>query len=179
MLQLLINDVIIGLMFVATIMILRNGKTVNGSKEDKVRDGYRLEMGKQWNRAERNKEIINYMDLFLQANQRKISFSEYFMEKGIRSIAIYGMSHLGKRLRDELCSENRVVVRYMIDKNGSDTESGIPVYTPEDEWQPVDAVVIAVVWSFDEIRSSVFRDVDCPVMNIEDILKEINKKKDV
>lgn len=170
MIQLLLNDIIIGIMFTTAIIIAKRGITINLDYKDA--------MTQQKKRAERNKEIINYMDLFLRAKQNKVHFEDFFIDKGIKSIAIYGGSHLGRRLCDELNNESRIKVKYIIDRNSSVAEGNIPIYGLDDEWKPVDAIVVSVIGAFDEIKK-LFKDLDTIIINIEDVLQEINTEKDI
>ena len=43
----------------------------------------------------------------------------------------------------------------------------------DDDFIPVDAIVITAITFFDEIREEVLKKVDCPVVSLEDILYDI------
>ena len=95
---------------------------------------------------------------------------KYLLDRGYKSIAIYGMKELGVILFEEL-KDSAVSVKYAIDRNASSICRGdIRIVTPDSEMDAVDAVVVTVIQSFDEIKDSVYGVLKCPVISIEDIL---------
>lgn len=169
MIEMLLNDVVVFSLACVWGMIFLK-RTTKSEKE------LHEQVQKQSMRANRNAQIISYFDIFLRAKQEKRSFSTWFQNKKIESIAIYGFGFLGERLCDELRAEKNVEVKYLIDRNAANKEYDIPVLGLDDEWAPVDAIVIAVVGNYDMIKNSVFKDIECDTINIEDYLNDLVDK---
>lgn len=70
------------------------------------------------------------------------SAAERLLQMGYRSVAIYGAGKHGKFLYEDI-KNSEVEVRYFIDKNkNSMPESGLTVYTMEEEFPTVDVIII-------------------------------------
>ena len=74
-------------------------------------------------------------------------------KRGIHSIAVYGYAEIGKLLCEELIGTD-IEVRYIIDKKVEKSEDdSIKVYIPQENLPDVDAVIVTVIYYYDEIRS--------------------------
>lgn len=113
--------------------------------------------------------LYEFMNRWLALKQAGVDFSTFFSDQGIRSIAIYGIHHMGERLYDEL-KGSQVKVVYGIDQNTRKPKWEIPILRPNDVLEPVDAIVITPIFDFMEIRSSLSSKLDCPMIFIEDVL---------
>lgn len=98
--------------------------------------------------------------------------SEYLTKEGIHSVAIYGMSFVGERLYDEL-SGSDIEVKYAIDKNADHIYSEMELVKPDDELEPVDAIIVTAVFYFDEIAKLLEEKTDMKVLSLEDILNDM------
>lgn len=113
--------------------------------------------------------LYEFMNRWLALKQAGADFSTFFSSQGIRSIAIYGIHHMGERLYDEL-KGSRVKVMYGIDKNARESVWEIPIFRPDDVLKPVDAVVITPIFDFLEIKDYLSAKMECPMIFIEDVL---------
>lgn len=103
-----------------------------------------------------------------------INVSSYFHKYGYQNIAIYGMGKLGEHLLCEL-KEGGIYVSFGIDKNGGENRQsiGIEIYRPEQKMPKTDAVVITVTDQYAEISRMLSREMECPMITIEEIIQEV------
>ena len=111
-------------------------------------------------------------DRWMQMRQDGRTLAEYFEKQNYKTVAIYGMKELGERLVDELKNTD-ISVRYAIDRNADSLYADVDLYTPDDELEPVDVVVVTAIYYFDEIEEAMRDKVDCPIISLEDILYEM------
>lgn len=117
-------------------------------------------------------DLYMAFDQWLQIRQQGKTLVEYFTKNGYKTVAVYGMKELGKRLCDELKGSD-VAVSYAIDKNANSIYADVDVVTPDDELAPVDVVVVTAITYFDEIEERLCEKMDCPIISLEDILYEV------
>lgn len=128
---------------------------------------------KYWRQsADKNTQIMKLYDQWMFIHQDHKSTYDYFALKGIKTIAIYGMDNLGERFYDEL-RDTDINIKYAIDKKGGYINSDIKMVSPEDELERVDAIVVTVVYYFDEIFKNLSSKTDIPVISLEEILYEV------
>lgn len=113
--------------------------------------------------------LCKFMNRWLTLKQKGISLDEFFIQKKIQTIAIYGTHYIGKRLYDEFQGSS-IKVAYAIDRNLCDKGWNIPVFHPDNELENVDAVVVTPIFDFLEIRDILSMKFDCPIFSIENIL---------
>lgn len=95
-------------------------------------------------------QIIDMYDDWIRLKQMGLSLDSYFKENTISTIAIYGMNKLGYTLLDEL-QKSDVEVKYGIDKTLAGKHGGLPVRSPEEEWEEVDAVIVTAFPYWEDI----------------------------
>ena len=129
--------------------------------------------------TKRLKDLSNkHLSLFLMMNQwvkvkqEGKSLDAYFEGKGIKKIAIYGMSYAGETLLAEL-RESSVEVAYGIDKKSNSLYADIDIISMDNEMDEVDAVVVTAITFFDEIEEKLQQKINCPIISLEEILYEI------
>lgn len=113
--------------------------------------------------------MYEFMNQWLLLKQRGADFSSFFTDKGIRTIAVYGIHYMGERLYDEL-RDSKVKIIYAVDRNYKEAQWEIPVFHPDTVLPAVDAVVITPVFDFLEIRDKLSEKLNCPMFFIEDVL---------
>lgn len=121
--------------------------------------------------AEKNQAMFMLMSQWTRLRQEGRNLEEYFLKKGYKKIAVYGMGILGQRLVKEL-DQSQVEVAYGIDRNKNIIYSDLKMVSMEDDLAMVDAVVVTVIKGFDAIEEKLLEQIDCPVLAIEDILDE-------
>lgn len=117
-------------------------------------------------------EFYNIFNMWLEISRKGISIADYFREKNIDNIAIYGMKELGKHLFETL-NKTDVSVRCIIDKNTVQSIDNIKVYTPYDDFPKVDAIVVTAIHYYASIEEELHSKVDCPIINLYDVLYEV------
>ncbi len=115
------------------------------------------------------KQYYNLLNQWIWLEHNGKSISSLFEEKGIHSIAIYGMGEIGWRLKEVLNNTN-ISVLYGIDNSLGESESQFEIITLDDSLQKVDAVIVTPVFDFDEISRKINSITDIPVVSLEDIL---------
>lgn len=119
-----------------------------------------------------------HLSLFLMMNQWVKNYQEgreissYFERNGYKKIAIYGMSYAGETLLNEL-KKTEVQVAYVIDKKAGNTLKGLTAYSPEDELEEADAIIVTAIAYFDEIRDLLEEKVTCPIISLESVIYEV------
>lgn len=128
---------------------------------------------KYWRQSmEKSAQIMKLYDQWMFIHQDHKSTYDYFAQKGIKSIAIYGMDNVGERFYEEL-KDTDIRIEYAIDKKGGYINSDIKMISPEDEFEKVDAIVVTVVYYFDEIFKKLSSKTDIPIISLEEILYEV------
>jgi lactate dehydrogenase-like 2-hydroxyacid dehydrogenase len=123
-------------------------------------------------KSDRYRSLFMMMCSWVRIKQDGKSICSYFNRHKYKNIAIYGMSHVGELLLDEL-KDSDVKVAYGIDRNRSYNYIDIDVCSPEDSLKEVDAIVVTAITSFDEIKSKLSTKVSCPIISLEKILFEV------
>lgn len=113
---------------------------------------------------------------WLSIKEKGINLSAFFKKYGYQNIAIYGMGKLGTHLLNELDGSN-VSVAYGIDVNNEDCKlnTGIEVYSPDQQMPKVDAVVITIITQYGKISRMLRknRNMKCPMITIEEVIYEL------
>lgn len=112
------------------------------------------------------------LDQWLRIRQEGKTLAEYFKKNEYMTVAVYGMKELGEHLCDEL-KDTGITVSYAIDKNADRIYADVDIVTPDDEFAPVDVIVVTAITFFDEIEEMLSEKVDCPIISLEDILYEV------
>lgn len=122
--------------------------------------------------ADKHLKMFFVMKQWVKVKQEGKNLASYFDKQGYRSIAIYGMSYIGETLLEEL-DGSEIEVKYAIDRNVEGVYAEITVVSMEDMLDKVDAVIVTVLTSFEEIKSMLGTRLDCPVISLEDVLFRI------
>lgn len=124
------------------------------------------------NLSDKHKALFLMMNQWVKVKQEGKSLSEYFVKNGYKRIAVYGMSFAGETLLNEL-KETEVRVLYGIDKNAEGIYLDLNVFTLEDSLDEADAIVVTAVFYFDDIKNTLSKKFNCPIISLEDILYEM------
>jgi lactate dehydrogenase-like 2-hydroxyacid dehydrogenase len=122
--------------------------------------------------ADKHLALFYLMNQWVKVKQEGKNLSSYFEKNGYKKIAIYGMGHAGGTLVDEL-SGTATEVAFGIDKNADSIFADIDVFSLDEEWEHVDAIVVAAITFFDEIEEELSQRVDCPIISLEDVVYEV------
>jgi hypothetical protein len=125
------------------------------------------------NLADKHLYLVRLYDIWMMAKQNNISIVNYLMNKGIRSIAIYGMSYMGIRLFHEL-KEGKVCVKYGIDRNPKMRIPELEIYHPNEiKDKEVDAVLVTAIFSFDSIKRDLNEKGFKKILALDEILYDL------
>lgn len=114
-------------------------------------------------------QILTFLNNWLIMHQMNKNMSPYIEDMGYKEIAIYGMGILGQRLYDEL-EDTSVLVKYAIDQNAANISDLTDVKHPSDELEEVDAVIVTSLYYYDEIKQTMSKKLQCPIISIKDCL---------
>lgn len=95
--------------------------------------------------------------------------ADFFVQRGFKKIAIYGMGNIGEVLVEELKGEN-VTIEYAIDRAENIKNNGIKIFAIEEPLKEVDLIVVTVIGDIEEIFEMLAEKVICPIISIEDII---------
>ena len=121
-----------------------------------------------------NKKFAEFYSIllrWLKVRQEGRSLAGYLREQGYKKIAIYGMKELGVALLDELRG-SEVEVAYTIDMDADNIYVAADVYKPDEELEPVDAIVVTAVHYYKDIKNNMEKKMGCPVISLEDVVWE-------
>ncbi len=93
---------------------------------------------------------------------------DYFADKRISSIAIYGMGEIGDILVDEL-ERKGIKIRCVIDRNKDVKTYGYQLFSPDDDLPQTDAVIVTPVYYFNDIAEKLRKHTDARIISIDDI----------
>lgn len=122
-------------------------------------------------KVDKFKGYYNLLNQWLMIKQSGKTLETYFIDKGFKSIAIYGMGEMGTRLYDEL-KNTEIEIKYAIDKNALSSMSEIEVVETEDNFEKVDAIIVTATFAFIEIEEELKKKVDYPIVSLEDVVFE-------
>lgn len=122
--------------------------------------------------SDKHLALFRMMSQWVAVKQEGKNLADCLKKMGYREIAVYGMSYAGERLVAEL-KDTDVKIKYGIDQNANNLRSGLQIYSPEDELEKVDAVVVTPIFFFDEIEEKLRGKTDCPIISLEELLYEV------
>lgn len=120
----------------------------------------------------RYKNYYEIMSTWMDLKQRRVSLNRYFIERNIKTIAIYGMQEIGNYLYQEL-TDLGLDVRYAIDQNAGRVYSELDVYCLEDELPKVDLIIVTPVHIAGDIICDIRKHSDIMAVSLRDVLLDI------
>ena len=122
--------------------------------------------------SDKHLALFLLMNQWVKVKQENKVLSTYFVERGYKNIAIYGMNYVGQTLNDEFKGTD-VKVLYGIDRNAETIYADIELLTIEDDLPNVDVIVVTAITYYEEIKKELHKKKDCEIVSLEDILFEI------
>ncbi len=117
-------------------------------------------------------DLFQMMNKWVRVKQEGKNLSSYFEKEGYKKIAIYGMSYVGETLLEEL-KDTDIQVAYGIDQRAEDIYADLEVFSVDDDFDEVDAIVVTAITFFAEIEEKLADKVSCPVISLEDVIHEV------
>ncbi len=119
------------------------------------------------------KRYYNLLLQWVSKKQDSKDFSEYFIDKGYKKIAIYGMGEIGFRLYEELKNSD-IEIKYAVDKSSNLIDVPFEVLDPEELIDDeIDVLVITAAFAFEELQEELSDKISCPIISIEDIVYDL------
>lgn len=126
--------------------------------------------------ANRYRKKYELMYQWMKLKQNDIKLIEFFQDRKLESIAIYGMGDLGELLYKEL--EDNRIIKFGIDRQLK--QNKIPIYSLENINEKVDAIVITPVLITDEIEDQIYETLGVQTTFVfEEILFELSRKHQI
>lgn len=124
--------------------------------------------------SDKNLALFLLMNKWIKTKHEGKHIRDYFAREGYKTAAIYGLSHVGERLLEEL-KDCGIEVRYAIDRNAATIYSNVEVYLPEDDLPKTDVLIVTAVYFYDEIYNNLKDKVACPIVSLDAILYSLDK----
>jgi len=118
------------------------------------------------------KDYYYILNQWLELRQQGKTLEQYFINNGIKTIAIYGMGELGNHLYLEL-KDTSVDVKYAVDKDARSIYTDLLVVDKEETLDFVDAMVVTATYAFDKIKEDLSEKVEFTIISLEDIVYEV------
>ncbi|MBR1642064.1 MAG: hypothetical protein IJ683_07070 [Butyrivibrio sp.] len=129
-------------------------------------------IGQQHNLAEKHLDMFFLMNQWVKDYQDGKKIEKYLLDKGIRRIAIYGMSYIGETFAEEL-RKSQIEVAYGIDNRKDDIYADFPMCCIRDDLPKVDAIVVTAISGFESIKNDLLKKVDCEIISLELMLYKL------
>ncbi|KAB1438651.1 hypothetical protein [Candidatus Galacturonibacter soehngenii] len=113
-------------------------------------------------------EVLNK---WLKVEFDHYNIEDYFVERGYKTIAIYGMGELGNRLYERL-DNSSIVVSYGIDRDPTLAFADLDIlaFDEEERFEGVDCIVVSSVNAYDSIKKELRNKCDCDIISLEDVV---------
>lgn len=109
---------------------------------------------------------------WLLLKNRNVSMEKYFLDKGIKKIAVYGYTELTSQLEEEL-EGTTIDVECFIDKVSKVTNSGKMTISPNEKMPIVDMIVVTPIFYYDSICADLSIKTDAPIISLETVISEL------
>lgn len=159
--------------------ILKREQLIESEDINKLEVGIRNEYRLVTTPSPSEKELkkIQIYDMWLYLRNRDIKIVNYFISHKYKNIIVYGLNGIGNRLLAELHNENVKVVA-CIDQRAVELAGDLPILDMEDSEietyiNNTDAIVVTAVSFYDEIKEKILEKYQIPVLNIENMIKEL------
>lgn len=124
-------------------------------------------------RTDKFKGYYNMLNQWLCLKQKGESLENFFIDRGYKTVAIYGMGEMGCRFYDELKNSDKVCIKFGIDKNIPLMEDGLKTYGLEDIPDSVDVVVVTATFAFNEIKENLEKKLSSKIISLDDVVFDI------
>ncbi|MBQ9926409.1 MAG: glycosyltransferase family 4 protein [Lachnospiraceae bacterium] len=134
-----------------------------------------IESKKKKDESDELKKMQLYFEVlcrWLLLKNRNVSIEKYFLDKGIKKIAVYGYTELTSQLEEEL-EGTMIEVECCIDKVSKVTNSGKMTISPNEEIPIVDMIVVTPVFYFDSIYADLSKKTNVPIVSLKKIICEL------
>lgn len=124
---------------------------------------------KQRQLADKHLLLYLLMNKWVEYKQEGKNISHYLELQGYNTIAIYGMNYVGETLLRELRGTD-IKVAYAIDKDASYINADCEIYSPYEDVERVDALIVTPIFYYEQIKREMSIKMSCPIISIEEII---------
>ena len=117
------------------------------------------------------REFYQILLQWIRVYQEGRTLVNYFRKNNFKTVAIYGMRELGEALLDDLRG-SEIQVKYGVDKSADSLYVDIDMYSPDDEMEDVDVLVVTAVHYFVDIEDVMRKKISGKIVSIEDVVWE-------
>lgn len=111
----------------------------------------------------------NILERWICLKEDGVKIEKFFLDRGYRRIAIYGMAKMANHLIREL-EFSAIEVVYGIDERANVIYSKFPVISPNEPLSEVDAIIVTPIFDYNNIEKQLRSKVLCPIISLEDII---------
>ncbi len=122
--------------------------------------------------ADQFSELYTLMQQWVKVYQMGYKLNNYFEKNNYKKVAVYGMSEIGYMVLKEL-ENSELEIPYCIDRNANNLFAQIDIFRPDEDLQPVDVVIVAVVQFYEEVKETLSKKLDCPIISLSDVVWEV------
>ena len=120
--------------------------------------------------------VLNILSEILRAEASGNAMGDFFIEKGIEKLAIYGAGVFGRNIRNIL-AKTCVDSKFFIDRNAQFLHESIPVYELENAPDDVDGIIVSLISHEEEVTEMLKEKYSCPIFTIKYIAEQIAPEK--
>ncbi len=118
---------------------------------------------------QKERKYKKILELWMRLRDQKISVSHFFVQKNIKTVAIYGAGILGKHLYYEL-QDSEIQVACFLDKNTNKAIEQKKCLAPGETMESVDAIIVTPLMEYKEIQKGLAEYYSCAIISIETVL---------
>jgi hypothetical protein len=116
------------------------------------------------------KGYFNLLHQWMLLKEQSKSLDKLLLNRGYKTIAIYGMGVIGKHLQEEL-KKSCIKIAYGIDRK-SITNIDFKILNINDDLPKVDAVIVTAIFDFETIEEELIHILDCSIISLEELICE-------
>lgn len=143
------------------------GEVVPDKKKDIV-SGNENQLYKRYKRLEAQYHLLNQ---WMALGEAGITLEKLLCARGYGTIAIYGMSDIGKHVYHAL-EGSSIKVCYGMDQSQSGKYAEMMIRKPDEIMEPVDVLIVTAIMDFESIKEHLKDKAGFPIVSLEEILYE-------
>lgn len=121
------------------------------------------------NNIEMYRSYYRLLEKWMILREKKISIKQYFKERGVRNIIIYGMGKMTRHLLEDLKGSDINIV-CAIDRGAFEINSDFIIISGEDEIPEADCIIITPVYDMEVIKRKLKRKTSVPIISLSEIV---------
>lgn len=135
----------------------------------KLFKSYLKKLNKVFEQSNRNEKESSVFNLWLKYKQENINLKEYFEDRKLYNIALYGMNNMSLRLCQEL-KDTGINIKYGIVHGGTHINTDLKIYSLDEKFPNVDAIIVMCPYDYENINKQLHKKINCKIISIEDVV---------